>query len=115
MELQDGEFESRVEHINFKNNIAHLISLYFIHRTLRMLEAGLIKKWTNQYQPKPYQCFLSSIELEKQSGPPPRLSLQNLSGAFLFLVVGYAISLFLLLHEFFFVKFVFRKTAVIYL
>ena len=66
-------------------------------RTLQMIEVGLMKKWTDQYQPKPYQC-LGSNKKEK-SGPPPRLSLQNLSGAFLILLFGSIVSIVLLVCE----------------
>ena len=51
-----------------------------------MIETGLIKKWTDQYQPKPIQCLMSNDEkINNHSGKPSRLSLQNLSGAFLIL------------------------------
>ena len=64
---------------------------------LRMIEVGLMKKWTDQYQPKPYQCLNSNKK--DQSGPPPRLSLDNLLGAFLILLLGYVISFLLFFGE----------------
>ena len=64
----------------------------------RMLETGLIfGKWTDQYAPKPYQCLMSNKK--ENSGPPARLTIQNLSGAFTILLIGYVVSVFVFFSE----------------
>ena len=62
-----------------------------------MFELGLNKKWINQYQPKPYQFF--SSRKKDDTGQLRRLSLQNLSGAFFIILLGYSVSFFWFVGE----------------
>lgn len=49
-----------------------------------MSQFGLIQHWENQFLPQPGECFTNYQDIPKQ----PRISLKNLSGAFLILLVG---------------------------
>ena len=56
---------------------------------------GLIEKWKDQYQPKPIKKCLAW----NQKGQFSRLSIANLSGAFVILLIGYLVSLFISIFE----------------
>jgi len=61
-------------------------------RIMRMESAGLLEFWLKQYSDDPSYC-LAKIQREmKEKGGKRRLTLNNLSGAFLGLIIGYIIS-----------------------
>ena len=71
-----------------------MIYVICINRMLRMFEVGLLQKWKNQYQPKPYRCLLPSNGDKKEpSGSLHRLNFQNLSGAFVIIILGCVFSI----------------------
>ena len=63
-----------------------------------MEEYGLMKHWSQWFRKVPSKCLANTkIEEKKKQAPTntakTRLSLKNLTGAFIVLLVGYAISL----------------------
>jgi len=62
---------------------------------LQLQENGLLAHWEKKYYPQPDRC-LGDI---KKVSRTQRISLNNLSGAFLVLLVGYAIALFAFIIE----------------
>ena len=59
-----------------------------------MREAGLIDEWNKKYNPDTRQC----LDKNKKRNVK-RLGLQNLSGAFVVLVAGSLVSLFVFMGE----------------
>jgi hypothetical protein len=57
--------------------------------------------WTQWYQPDIRQCRAEEDKITKNvsKNAPPRLSLKNLTGAFVVLLIGYLISLVAFLAE----------------
>lgn len=72
-----------------------------------MREKGLIKKWTEQFQPVPRRC-LEEIA-NKPSGDPTKLTLAGLSGAFLILGVGSFASAIVFTCEVFYGRYSLKK------
>lgn len=66
-----------------------------------MREAGLLDKWTTEAQPNATRC----LGKDKKRGIR-RLSLDNLSGAFVILIVGMTSSFFVFIGE----QVIFRQT-----
>ena len=62
---------------------------------MEMREFGLIEHWEKKFTPQPDECF----DKYKEIPDKPRISLKNLSGAFVVLVVGFAIALLVILIE----------------
>lgn len=67
-----------------------------------MFANGLLDIWTQWYQPDVRQC-LDKADKIMQSKPsknnPPQLSLKNLTGAFVVLVVGYLVTFLAFVSE----------------
>ena len=63
-------------------------------RILEMRAIGLIDIWTQWYQPDVRQCLDEAEKITKTAAQkePHRLSLQNLTGAFVVLLIGYVVS-----------------------
>lgn len=67
-----------------------------ILRILEMRGNGLIDIWTKWYLPDVRQCLEKSDKFVRQKSSKagsPRLSLKNLTGSFVVLLVGYLVSL----------------------
>lgn len=58
---------------------------------------GLIDYWNDLNFANPYQCLDKKVT--KKSSSHPRLSLKNLTGAFVVLLAGYATSLIVFIIE----------------
>ena len=70
-------------------------------RILEMRAIGLIDIWTQWYQPDVRQCLDEADKITKTAAQkePPRLSLKNLTGAFVVLLIGYVVSFLVFLVE----------------
>lgn len=67
-----------------------------------MIEKGLIIKWTDRFQPKPFQCMDQLGGRQQRAGRRiSKLTLKNFLGAFLFLCFGYCLSLTIFIFEHF--------------
>lgn len=67
------------------------VNIVYSNRIQRYLQAGLFDKWESKYVPTPRQC----MELEtRRDNELRRLSLSDLTGAFIILGVGYLLSVF---------------------
>ena len=66
-----------------------------------MRAIGLIDIWTQWYQPDVQQCLAEADKITKSAPKkePPRLSLKNLTGAFVVLLIGYLVSFLSFLAE----------------
>jgi hypothetical protein len=62
---------------------------------LELRQFGLIQHWEKQFLPQPNDCLTNYQDIPKQ----PRISLKNLSGAFLILLVGLTASFFAFIVE----------------
>jgi hypothetical protein len=81
---------------NFLNEI------FLFYRILRLRETGLISYWEKNFQADPRPCLNDNSQRRRgrdKSATPTRLSLKNLSGAFVILVVGYLIAFLVFLNE----------------
>ena len=68
----------------------------FLHkRILELRENGLLQHWQNKYNPKLDKCMDAAPKKDKNHP----ISLKNLTGAFVVLLVGYFISLISFLVE----------------
>ena len=77
------------------------LKLHF-YRTLRLLEAGLISLWVNWFEPNARPCWNNNNDdrnAKSNKKPLVRLSLTNLTGAFVVLTVGCLVSLLAFLIE----------------
>ena len=63
---------------------------------MRMREAGLISKWTKEYQPKPQQCLV------KDKPKLKKLKLDSYTGTFIVLACGVILSLIVFIFETFY-------------
>ncbi|EFX87004.1 hypothetical protein DAPPUDRAFT_235850 [Daphnia pulex] len=70
---------------------------------LEIIEAGLIDYWDVMLRPIPLQCLKNigkdSNMLKLKSKKPPALTLKNLTGAFIILLLGFSLSLLAFLCE----------------
>jgi hypothetical protein len=60
-----------------------------------MFANGLLDIWTRWYQPDVRQCLDKAnkiMQLKPSKNNPPQLSLTNLTGAFVVLLVGYLVT-----------------------
>ena len=68
-----------------------------------MLELGLLKIWTNRYLPDLHQCIDSPKSSRKakddRNNNRSKVSLSNVMGAFVVLLVGYIASFFVFIGE----------------
>lgn len=66
-----------------------------------MRGTGLMDIWTQWYQPDIRQCLAEADKITKNvsKSEPPRLSLKNLTGAFVVLLIGYLVSFVAFLAE----------------
>lgn len=67
----------------------------FSRRILEMFANGLLDIWTRWYQPDVRQCLDKAnkiMQLKPSKNNPPQLSLTNLTGAFVVLLVGYLVT-----------------------
>lgn len=72
-------------------------------RLLELLEGGFIDYWDLWFRPMPRRC-LKNIKTGRNNVSPRNdkhvpLSLKNLTGAFVVLVVGYSLSLFVFIFN----------------
>jgi hypothetical protein len=77
------------------------IKLHF-YRTLRLLEAGLVSLWVNWFEPNSRPCWNNNNDnrnAKSNKKPLVRLSLSNLTGAFVVLAVGFLVSTLVFLIE----------------
>lgn len=58
-----------------------------------MREKGLINKWIDDFQVRSDECQDQMEQRKVKPNSPPRLSLSNLIGAFIILILGYCLSL----------------------
>ena len=63
-----------------------------------MHETGLLNHWLDIYQPKPYKC-LEMAKTQDNSRNPAKITLTNLSILFGSLIIGYILSLVILICE----------------
>jgi hypothetical protein len=72
-------------------------------RLLEIIEAGLVDYWDVMLRPMPLQCLKNigkgSNMLKLKSKKPPALTLKNLTGAFVILLLGFSLSLLAFLCE----------------
>ena len=89
-------------------NKLQIDSIFYYARPRRLLEIhqiGLLDYWESKLRPMPSQCMknLNMGDNTKNNSPSDgkhrRLSLKNLSGAFVVLAVGFCLSLFAFLVE----------------
>jgi hypothetical protein len=70
---------------------------------LEIIEAGLVDYWDVMLRPMPLQCLKNigkgSNMLKLKSKKPPALTLKNLTGAFVILLLGFSLSLLAFLCE----------------
>jgi ionotropic glutamate receptor len=66
-----------------------------------MRAAGLMDIWTQWYQPDIQKCLTEKDKITKKVSrkESPRLSLKNLTGAFVVLLIGYLVSFVAFLAE----------------
>ena len=60
-----------------------------------MKQSGLLVYWERKYYPQPDKCFGDINKLSRNH----RISLNNLSGAFMVLLIGYRLATFVLIME----------------
>ena len=65
-----------------------------------MVSAGLFEFWLKQYSDDPTYCFTKIQWQMKEKSGKRRLTLNNLSGAFLVLIIGYVLSIISFIIEF---------------
>ena len=65
---------------------------------MRMQEAGLLNHWLDIYQPKPRKC-LEMAKPRENLRSPAKISLNNLTIPFGMLLVGFVLSLIILIGE----------------
>ena len=71
-------------------------------RITEIMDYGLLEFWTLQYQSDVRKCLDKSeklMQVKPSSDGPPRLSLRNLTGAFVILLFGYMVALFVFVAE----------------
>ena len=66
-----------------------------LYRILEMQQFGLIQHWGKQFIPQPGECRNNYQNVPEK----PRISLKNLSGAFLILVVGLTLAFLAFIME----------------
>lgn len=66
-----------------------------IYRIMRMRESGLLYYWTDLFIPPPTECLNSYREKPDR----PRLTMMNLTCAFIILAIGYPASLIAFILE----------------
>ena len=76
------------------NTICLINNSIYTSRIMQLKAAGLLDLWEKHYQASPRKCLEFNQE-KKES----RLSIANLSSAFVVLFIGYALSIFILLIE----------------
>ena len=64
-------------------------------RILELRQFGLIQHWEKQFLPQPNECATKYLEKPEK----PRISLKNLSGAFLLLLVGISVAILVFIIE----------------
>ena len=66
-----------------------------------MNERGLMEYWGQMYRRIPLQCLANTKGMRQKKAPnnKSRLSLKNLTGAFVVLLVGYALALLAFFFE----------------
>ena len=67
----------------------------FLHRILRIKEAGLLSEWENWYVPKKTKC----MQINQRDRKIPRISIGHLGSAFVILLAGYVISILVFIIE----------------
>lgn len=65
------------------------------NRILGLQESGLLMHWERKYYPQPDRCLGDINKLSRNQ----RISLSNLSGAFLVLLIGHALAFLVLIME----------------
>ncbi len=66
---------------------------------MRMSEAGLIPQWSKQNKPDVHQCIDKRKRHSRIIEDSVTVSLRGMSGAFLVLLVGYGLSIFVFIGE----------------
>lgn len=74
---------------------------------LELMQTGIIDHWDSRFRPMPGKCMgnirnahtTETSATLKQKNHPPSLSLKNLTGAFVVLLVGFSISFLAFLCE----------------
>jgi hypothetical protein len=81
----------------------HFELLIFLNiRTLELFETGLISLWSNWFEPNARPCWNNNNDnrnAKSNKKPLVRLSLTNLTGAFVVLAVGFLVSTLAFLIE----------------
>lgn len=73
----------------------------FLNRVLRMVETGLIDRWTNRFSPIPHQCFDRkgrSAQIE-EFRHPTILNLAQLKSIFVITLIGFLASFSVFIGE----------------
>ena len=68
---------------------------FYGHSILELRQYGLIQHWEKNFAPQPNECATKYSEIPNK----PRISLKNLSGAFLLLIVGLSIATLVFIIE----------------
>ena len=66
-------------------------------RVMELMQYGLIHKWEKQFMPQPDRKCLNSYL--NPTNTKTRISIDNLSGAFALLLVGWSLAIFAFLFE----------------
>jgi hypothetical protein len=66
---------------------------------LKLKEAGLIDKWIDAFLPMHPKCSDNKHNHKTEKKPLTRLSLGHLSGAFVILLIGYLVTIFVCIGE----------------